>query len=413
MRLKIMLSLLVIILVSFVYSDLTEIGFANVDDQWMLLDETLIQTTTFDWALIKNVMLRVNSLQYSPLNTFYYYLIYQINGYDPYWYHLFSYLIHLLNTILVFVVTRQVLRKFNISNPNTQAYIVTLVWAILPFNVESVVWISASKVLLFTFWGLLSFIFFVEAYTRINKWLYLFSILFFILSFLSKEQSVLFALMMALFILVYERQSSTNINWKGISLFVSPFFLLALVFGIITLYVAIYGGGSHDFPRYPFYQRIILAFYCVCFYVFNLFVPVHLQYHYPFPMVHGSSLPYVYYIYPVLLLTIMRQAFVLIKERQNQWLYIFCFGVFIIHLILSIQVFPLARAAIVADRYMYVPSIGLLLLAAVCINEYVTKIVHYKAQAWSKILIGSIMIYVIILSLYSHVLVSNWKNMQL
>jgi hypothetical protein len=412
MKTKLPFLLVAIVLISIIYSSITQIRFAFVDDKWMLLDEKLIIVPKVDWDFLKQVFTRINSLQYSPLNTLYYYFIYQINGYDPYYYHLGSFIIHALNVLLVFILVRKILILFKISNIEILAYGVALIWAVLPLNVESVIWISASKILLYTFFGLISFILFLDAFLEGSKYLYVASIVTFILSFLAKEQAVLFPFMMILFVFTYQQKNKLGLSISRMLKYISPFFILALIFGLVTLYTVIYGGGSHDIERFPFSQRIVLMFYCICFYIFNNFIPVNLHYHYAFPIHSGQSLPFIYYLYPVLLLSIMWQFFVLAKKKTNFYLYLFCFGIFMIHLILCIQLVPLPRAAMIADRYMYIPSVGLLLIAAVILNENFD--LSFKKMNRPAILISfAFVIYMLFLTVSSYDLVENWKKMQL
>ncbi len=397
---------------SYIYASIGQIGFAYVDDKWMLLDEKLMQAEQFNWDFLLQVFTRINSLQYSPLNTLYYYLIYQINGYDPYYYHLFSFLIHVCNVSLIFFLLRDLLRIFSVSNAELLAYGVALMWAVLPFNVESVIWISASKIPLYTFFGLLSFMVFVKAFLKGNYYYFAFSLVLFTLSFLAKEQAVLFPLMMAAFIFAYQKKHNEVFSPARFVKWIGPFFVLSFLFGLITLYSVIYGGGSHDVARYPFTQRLVLSFYCICFYIFNTFIPFNLHYHYPFPVKPNEVLPFTYYIYPVLLPAILWQFFVLIKRNPNYMLYIFCLSIFIIHLLLCIQIVPLARAAMLADRYMYLPAIGLLLILAIVINEKFEKnLKQVRHSTGSIALIFSI--YILFLTIYSHNLVDAWKYMQL
>lgn len=403
---------IVIVLLSYVYASIIQIGFADVDDKWMLLDVTLIQAKTFNLTFIKAVMFQINNLQYSPLNTFYYYFIYQINGYDPYYYHLSSLFIHVLNVALTYLLVKKLLDTFDISNSSILSFAIALVWAVLPFNVEAVVWISASKILLCTFFGNLSFICFVHAFTKSNKLLYAISILTFVLSFLAKEQAVLYSLAMGLFVCAYQLKFNSKLNVKTLALYAAPFIVLAFMLGLITTYIAVYGGGAHDIDRYPFGQRFILAFYCLYFYIFNCLVPVNLHYHYPFPIKLGHALPVIYYIFAIITLIMTWLIYNLLKSNKNKSLYVMGIGIFLIHLLLTLQIIPLPRAAMLADRYMYNSSVGVLLCFVTILNEKF-DLSFKKMQQSHIIILACFIIYIIGLSIYSHNLVDSWKNMQL
>jgi hypothetical protein len=412
MKNKLPFILIVVVLLGYVYSNLNQIGFASVDDQWMLLDDPLVQSKTFDLNFIKSLFTEINGLQYAPLNTFYYYVIYQINGYDPYYYHLCSLMIHLLNVVITYMLARRVLEIFQISNASLIGFAVALVWAILPFNVESVVWISASKILLYTLWGNISFLCFAEAYIKSNKLLYAACIITFTLSFLAKEQAVLYALMMGIFAYAYQLKTAQKVKIKNLIVFMLPCMVVALIFGLITVYAAVYGAGSHNVARYPFGQRLVLSFYCLCFYIFNCFIPINLHYHYPFPMEIGSGLPVIYYIFPVVVLALIGFSYKVLKNNSYKEFYMMALGIFITHLLLTIQITPLARASMLADRYMYVSSIGLLLIISVIVNNKF-DLTFKKITKSNVIVLACFGIYLLVLSIYSHRLVDNWQHLLL
>lgn len=377
----------------------------------MLLNEKLVRSTSFNMQFLSEVFTRINSLQYSPVNTIYYYLVYQINGYDAYWFHLFSFFIHLSNVVLIYVLTKKIITVYKLANPDIIAWSVALLWAVVPFNVEAVVWISASKILLYTFFGMLSFIFFIDALLGRKKIYYLLSVISFILSCLCKEQAVLFPLMMAVFVFTCQTGPAYEKFIKKITLLL-PFLAIAFFFGLVSLYVAIYGTGTHDIPRYAFSQRIVLSFFCIGFYIFNLFVPVNLHYHYAFPVSPGTTLPSSYYIYPFAMLLIGWQLKNFLKNSVNRGFYLFCLGLFIVHLLLCVQIFPLARASMLADRYMYIPSIGLIMLV-ICLLNITLRPTFDKFTIKNTVLVTGYAAYLLTIAFYSHNLIDNWKMLSL
>lgn len=403
--------LIIILLTSFVYSNLNQLVFASVDDKWQLLDEKLVKASHFNLVFLYNVFTRINSAQYSPVNTLYYYFIYQINGFDAYWFHLFSFMLHLVNVGLVYVFTKKIASVFEVNNAAIIAYAVASIWAVLPFNVEAVAWISASKIMLYAFWGLISLICFFDAYQQNSRYLYFTSLISFVLSFLSKEQAVLFPLVMVLLLFTIQKRSATY-SLKRIISYTFPFVLLSIILGVITLYVASQINGPSNFPHYPFSQRIILVFYCMGFYVFNLLIPVQLHFHYPFPTLPGQTLPLTYYIFPFAILLMIWQLINITRKSTNSSFYFFCAGVFILHLLLCIQIFPLDRAAMLADRYMYMPSLGLLIMLFGFLSVNL-KLNFNQLSLKNTLVVTFFAIYVLFLAFYSHTLVAKWETMSL
>lgn len=60
-------------------------------------------------SVFKECFFPENEIQYSPLNSIYYSLVYRINRCDPFFFHLFSLIGHLVNIFLVYYVVKLVL----------------------------------------------------------------------------------------------------------------------------------------------------------------------------------------------------------------------------------------------------------------------------------------------------------------
>jgi hypothetical protein len=282
---------------------------------------------------------------------------------------------------------------------------------VLLFNVQAVVWIAASKVLLYTFWGNLSFILFIKAYTERLKWAHILSIIALILSCLAKEQAVLYGFMVVLFVYTHQIYSSGAFNLKQTLKATAPYLVVALAFGLSTLYISTQGSGSLHAKIYPFHQRLVLSFYCLWFYLLKCFVPTNLKYQYEFPMKYGLELPLLNYVYPIIILLISWFGYLFVKKSKNKIIYVLCVGIFLIHLLLCIQIVPLPRGSILGDRYMYVPSIGLLLVAFIALNEKF----NLNLKQPNKLTFITLIIFglnVLALSTYSYTLVDKWQSFQ-
>ena len=70
------------------------------------------------------------------------------------------------------------------------AFFTALLWGIHPVNVESVAWLSASKVLIYTFFYLLSLLCYLKYVQNRRNTYFLLTLFFFICSFLGKEHAV-------------------------------------------------------------------------------------------------------------------------------------------------------------------------------------------------------------------------------
>ena len=122
------------------------------------------------------------------------------------------------------------------------------------------------------------------------------------------------------------------------------------------------GGSSLIDPNgYPIWQRMVYACYTFTDYFLKSVFPFKLSYLYPFPSVPGDPLPQWLLLYPALL-TVLLLAFGKLIVKIKLW--IFCLLFFGIHIAVALHIVSLSRFAVVADRYVYMASIGACLLIA-------------------------------------------------
>ncbi len=263
-------------------------------------------------------------------------------------YHITSLILHLLNTLLVFYFI------WLLSKQQWVAFITALLFAIHPMHVESVAWISELKDLLYT-------LFFMSAactyclFIKKEKWgFYFLTLLFFLLSTFSKGMAVSFSLL--LFVIDYfnDRRFTVKVILEKI-----PFLLLSAVFGTIAI-LAQKHGKAIDTLNYNFFERLLFSFYGLLTYVWKLFLPVNLSCYYPYPVKKEGLYPLLLYISPAIILFL---SFLVYKSKKIGKDVLFGFGFFITTIILVLQILPVG-AAIIAERYTYVPYIGLFFIIA-------------------------------------------------
>jgi hypothetical protein len=392
-----------------VYFPVALLFFSAPDDSWMLLNNPNVTSKAFNLEYLFKIIEAKGEIQYSPVNTLYYYLIYQINGYDPYYYHIGSLLVHTLNVYLVFKLSKIILAVLGVTESGTLSYLTCLLWAIHPLNVESVVWISASKVVLFSFFSLLSFYFFLLALNRNIGWYLLLSSTLFLLSCLIKEQALVMPLAMTLYIIFLKRKNEL-FNWRNRRL---VFFLMSIFFvSVLTILISLHFNGSESgystpIVNYSIRERLVLSFYCLSFYITSSLVPMNLHFHYPYPFQPGEIIPLRLYLYPLLFILFIVLAFLRLNKEQNSSFNLFSILIFGVQICLFLQVIPLTRSTIMADRYMYLALIPLLWLYLNLINLWA------NSPGKKKLFYIAYSIYIIIYIVYSHNMVNNWKDLNI
>ena len=314
------------------------------DDARYIENNPLI--TTID---IKALFSRYVMGNYHPITMLVYALGYKLFALDPAGYHVVSLLIHLCNVLLVFYAL------FLLSRQVMPALVAALLFGIHPLHVESVAWASELKDLLYTFFFLASYIFYLKYVTKPGSKFYLFSLLLFLLSLLSKGMAVSLPVVLVLTDYFMGRKFSKQTIIEKI-----PFFALAIVFGVVAIYAQQSSSAIQEITRFPFLYRVVFASFGFVSYILKTILPIQLSAFYPYPVNSGQALPAFYYIFPLLALAILYTA------RFSKKI-VFGLGFFTATVFLVLQLLPVGDA-VMADRYSYVPSIGLFYLAAEGLN---------------------------------------------
>ena len=377
------------------------------DDQWQLLENPFVLEHSFE-----NILYHFTDFyhgQYSPINTLVYIAIYKLFGLNATAFHFVFLLVHILNVLLVFnlisTIVKLIKPTYSSKHVKYYALFVGLIFAIHPLQVESVAWISASKVVLYTFFFLTAIWSYLK-YIQSNKisWLFAVAVLY-ILSFGSKEQAIILPLNLVLLDVFLGRFKTIHWNWllfkNKIILEKIPFFGLAVCFWYFS---SLFNLGNLTVDNsYPLYQRLLMGMHSMVEYVFRTIAPVKLYYYYYFPIKVGEELPLYYWGY--VLLTIIIVAFIWLNYKRNNKLVVFGFLFFIVNILLVLHIIPTPRKMITADRYMYVSIIGLALLGGWLINYIYIKYPKYK-----KIGLSVLTLYFFSLGIQSYFRTQEWKD---
>lgn len=384
--------LLLITLVLLIYFPILGNDFLDFwDDQWVVMNNYTERGINIEnvWAILTDFY----HGQYSPFNEYLYLLLFNVSGYNPCVFHFASILIHSMNVCLVFIVFRQILilsNKVSIEKVNLISFVTSLLFAIHPFNVESVAWMSASKVLVYALFYLLATYTFLLYLINSRFVYYIFTLILFVCSFLGKEQAVIFPVWLFLLLLFFNRQKA----WR----LLLPFLFLSFWFGITTMISQSVNGEGllTENTTYRFEQRLIYACYSFFEYLFKSVFPIKLSYLYPFPSQVGDPLPMWLLTYPLLLFILL----IIFRKQLSKWPVALGLLIFTIHIIIALHIIPLSRYAVVADRYAYISTIGICFI----ISYYITNLLY------NKLICSIFIIYILYMGLYSNHRTYAWYN---
>lgn len=274
---------------------------------------------------------------------------YQVWGRNPYGYHLTNLLLQLANTLLVLALAYRLLRD-RIGQPVTVALLTAAIFGVHPLRVESVAWVTERKDVLFAFFLLLSLLAYLTWTKTGKRSAYWACLVLFIASALSKSAAV--TLPVVLLIVDYFRANRVAVREK------IPFFAVSVIMGAATFVAQAAGSGQTVAPPevIPLWARAGLVGYCSLFYVGKFFWPFHLSALYPtFEEMEWTPIFAAGWL--LAFLAVFVAAFTLRRRAPLLWP---CWLFYLITLSPTIGLVPVG-VHVVADRFSYVPLIGLVL----------------------------------------------------
>lgn len=350
--------------------------FINLDDTQYVVENPVVKD--FNSENLKIIFSEQFVGNYQPVTMLSYMIDYKFFGMKPFGYHLMNLIFHLLNTVLVFLIVRKLIPLSDAGGREWAAFITSLLFGIHPLHVESVSWIAERKDVLYGFFFLWALYLYIQPplppkegilarmFSHFGGVRRGFCLFLFCLALLSKAQAVVLPVVFFAVDFLMKRKFTQKIFLEKI-----PFFVLAAAFGLIAINVQGKAGAMQTFQYFPFYERILFSCYALMTYLHKLILPINLSCFYPYPETDDKINTVWVYISPALLLAL---AFVIWKylRKSNppqspfvRGKEVVLFGVafFLITIILVLQLLPIGDA-LYADRYTYIPSIGLFFIAS-------------------------------------------------
>jgi len=372
--------LLLLILTICLYGIASSFNFFIWDDSNLALDSRF---ENFNFSLFTDLFTSSHYGLYHPITSLSLLLDYQLSNGSPYLFHTTNILLHLINIFLVYKFLSLLFKNKNI------VFIASFIFAIHSSNVETVVWISSRKDLLYTFFYLCASIYYIKYLYKKRTSLYLLSLIFFLLSILSKVQAVHFVLITFLI----ELFISKNISKKNFILRI-PFIVLSALFIYINYFIQNTDIVKESIQN-SFFEKIIYSGYSIFSYIKHLILPYKLSIFYPYPIFNVKIIIISIITYTSILFTL----YYLFKKK----IYSLFFGLafFTINLLIILNFYTIGESYI-NDRYFYIPSIG----GGIIIAFFIEKL-KFNNPIYQKITYTVLTTILIILTFYRILL---WKD---
>jgi hypothetical protein len=348
------------------YWPVTRHDFINLDDQQYITSNENVQAG-LTWTGIVWAFKNTEAANWHPLTWISHMMDCQLFGLNPAGHHLMNVFFHIANTLLLFFFLNQT------TGALWRSAVVAAFFAWHPLHVESVAWAAERKDVLSAFFWMLALLSYSSYAKNKNIVACFLALIFFACGLMSKPMVV--TLPFVLLLLDFwplNRFKSKSVRF--LILEKTPFFALAIAGSVVTYLVQKSGGATWSSEGLPFHIRVANVLVSYVRYISKTFCPTDLaviypyQRHWPMAAVIGAAL-----------LLIVWSALVILRARRQPYLFTgwFWFLGALVPVIGLVQV----GAQSIADRYTYIPSIGLFILLVWGANDFA----NWKPE-WKKFL---------------------------
>jgi hypothetical protein len=368
--------------------------FQQLSHDFLLIDDTIYVTANQyvqSGLNLENIYWAFTSFRaefWHPVTWLSYMLDTQLYGAIPGGYLLTNFIIHLLNSILIFFLFKLMTKKI------WESFLISALFAIHPLHVEVVSWVAERKELLCGFFWLAATIFYYYYTKSPNLKRYCLIVIFFMLGIMSKTMIVTLPFTFLLLDFWPLKRVSSWINFFVEKI---PLFLISIAGIAVTLFAQSKGGGLVTLESYSIYQRIANSIVSYAVYIKKTIWPENLSVFYPV-----KDLDTLVIILSALLLSILTLFFICFSKEHKflitGWLW------FLGTLVPVIGIIKIGDFSM-ADRYTYIPIIGLFVIFSFGINEFISRSAYKKV--WLNV------IPIIILGCYvpnTFFQIKTWKN---
>jgi Tfp pilus assembly protein PilF len=330
----------------------SQFKFVHYDDAIYILGNKNIQAG-FNWSSVSWAFTTLFGCNWHPLTWLSFMLDYKMYGTDAGGYHLTNALIHLVNTLLLFLIFGRM------TGGLWKSGFVAALFAVHPLHVESVAWVMERKDVLSAMFWLLTMA--AYAYYADKPSLKRYGLVFiaFGLGLMSKPMLVTLPIILLLLDYWPLRRFEEDAFVAGRRLIREkiPLIAMSAVVSAITIYAQDRSGALKSLGDIGLSDRMVNVVVSYGGYVAKMLQPVNLAVFYPYPASFPLSLllPSVALLVALSLLSLryMRTA----PYLAMGWLW------YLITLLPVIGIIQVSEQAM-ADRYTYIPLIGLFIVIA-------------------------------------------------
>ncbi len=397
-NLPILIILLLILLTAVTFGQVIGHQFTHYDDnEYVTANPYVLQGLNLHsiiWAFTT-----VHAANWHPLTWISHMLDCQLYGAAPWGHHLTNLLLHLANTILLFLLLQYM------TGATWRSAFVAALFGIHPLHVESVAWIAERKDVLSTLFFMLTLFSYVRYTKRPEIRYYLPVPLLYALGLMAKPMLVTLPLILLLLDFWPLSRIAAKRDWWKCIIEKTPLLLLALGSCIITFIAQKKGGAVLPLEQYSAGVRLANSTVAYLSYLLKTILPIKLAAFYPHP---GNHLP-VWQVLASALSLLGLTVLAVLRAKRAPYLTIGWFW-YLISLLPVIGLIQVGGQAM-ADRYTYIPLIGIFTALTWYLDTRFTKLQSTRLPFLAKNLLPSTAIVVLLtLAICARIQTNYWQN---
>jgi len=300
---------------------------------------------------------------YRPLMHIVYMLNYHVFGLKPWGFHLVNILFHCGVSALVFLIIRGFLTEHRVTTSSvylSPPFMAAMLFASHPIHTEAVTWVAGLPDVAFTFFYLLSFYLYI-LFREGAKTGYLFSILSFSVATLFKEPALTLPIMLIAY--DYQMKKFDETLLVGIKRYI-PYIVVSGIYLLVRYHALGSFAPLESYTDLSTYQFIINVFPLFREYLTSLLWPFNLNFWHTFhpisTLIEANGMISI-------VVTVIFIFLVALAAYKKKKIYFVGLLLLIIPLLPAFYIKGISGKPY-AERYLYLPSVGYVLLLAILLS---------------------------------------------
>ena len=383
------------------YNPVNRHPFVNYDDDRYVTENPHVRSgltlSTLTWALTST-----EQANWHPLTWMSHALDYSLFRLNPTGHHFTSVLLHAVNVVLLFLLLMRATGRVGPS------LFVAALFAVHPINVESVAWVAERKNVLCTMFFLLTLMAY-GWYARKPHWRRSLAVAaLFAAALASKPMAITLPFVLLLWDYWPLRRvqgskfgsgdSAARYSWPRLALEKLPLFALSAASAVITMQAQQAGGAVRSTAQFSFGVRFETAIYAYSMYLWKMAWPARLAPLYPHP---GNSLA----AWQVAAAALVLIAITVVVCRFGKRRYLLVGWLWFLGTLVPVVGLVQVGDAAMADRYAYIPLIGVFVMIAFGAADLATA--NEIGFVWQTIPAAAALI---LLALVTHRQIEYWQS---